>query len=94
MKLKPRDADRALSKPDGSYTIYLIYGPDLGMVRERADTLAKALVKDPDDPFAVTRLTDDDVKADPAALADALAALSMTGDPRLVRLRLLSLIHI
>ena len=88
MKLKPRDADRALSQPDGSYRIYLIYGPDLGMVRERADTLSKALVKDPDDPFAVTRLTDDDVKADPAALADALAALSMTGDPRLVRVRL------
>lgn len=88
MKLKAREVDRALSNPDGSYAVYLIYGPDGGMVRERADVLSKALVRDPDDPFTVTRLTDEDIKADPAALADALAALSLTGEDRLVRVRL------
>lgn len=88
MKLNAREADRALKQPDARFQVYLIYGPDGGLVRERADGLCAALVPDPDDPFATTRLTDDDIKADPAALADALAALSLTGADRLVRLRL------
>jgi len=88
VKLKAREVDRALSQPDGGFAVYLIYGPDGGLVRERADTLSKALVRDPDDPFTVTRLTDEDLKADPAALSDSLAALSLTGEDRLVRVRL------
>ena len=66
----------------------MIYGPDSGLVRERAETLARALVTDPDDPFTVTRLTEEDIKSDPAALADAMAAMSLMGDPPLVRVRL------
>ncbi|XBQ17211.1 MAG: DNA polymerase III subunit delta [Oceanicaulis sp.] len=88
MKVKAREADRAVEKPDGRYRIFLIYGPDSGLVRERAGKLCKALVPDPDDPFAVTRLSDEDIKADPAALADALSALSLTGADRLVRVRI------
>lgn len=88
MKVKAREAERAVSRPDPRVRIFLIYGPDSGLVRERAQTLAKAVVPDPDDPFAVTRLTEDDLKADPAALADALAALSLTGADRLVRVRI------
>jgi DNA polymerase-3 subunit delta len=88
VKVKTRDAERALSRPSQDTRIYLIYGPDGGLVRERAQTLAKALVPDPEDPFAVTRLTEDDLKSDPAALADALAALSLTGADRLVRVRI------
>lgn len=88
MKVKPRDAERSLIRPGADIRIFLIYGPDSGLVRERAQTLVKALVPDPDDPFAVTRLTEDDLKTDPAALADALAALSLTGADRLVRVRI------
>ena len=88
MKLKPRDVAAALTRPDPAVIAFLIYGPDGGLVRERADALAAALIADPDDPFAVTRLTEDDLKADPAALADAMAALSLTGGERLVRVRL------
>lgn len=88
MKLKPREIDRAFSRPDPSVHAFLIYGPDSGLVRERADRLAKALVKDPDDPFTVTRLTEDDLKADPAALSDAMAAMSLMGEQPLVRVRL------
>lgn len=88
MKIKAREAERIVSRPDPEIRIFLIYGPDSGSVRERAQTLAKALLPDPDDPFAVTRLTEEDLKADPAALADALAALSLTGSDRLVRVRI------
>ncbi|MFP4519359.1 MAG: DNA polymerase III subunit delta [Oceanicaulis sp.] len=88
MKVSAREAERAVSRPSPGARIFLIYGPDSGLVRERATMLAKNLVPDPDDPFAVTRLTEDDLKSDPASLPDALAALSLTGADRLVRVRI------
>lgn len=88
MKLKPRDIDRTLQSPPAAITVFLIFGPDGGLVRERGEQLARALVPDIDDPFAVSRLSEEDLKADPAALADAMSALSMLGGARLVRLRL------
>ena len=88
MKLKARDVDRTLARPDPGLRAFLIYGPDSGLVRERGDRLAASLVDDPDDPFTVTRLTEDDLKADPAALADAMAAMSLMGAAPLVRVRL------
>ena len=88
MKLKARDVDRALSRPDPDIQAFVIFGPDSGLVRERGERLAAALVEDPDDPFTVTRLTEEDLKADPAALADAMAAMPLMGASPLVRVRL------
>lgn len=88
MKLKANEVARVLKKPDAATRIFLIYGEDTGLVRERAEIVSRGIIPDLDDPFAVTRLTDDDIKADPASLADALAALSLAGGERLVRLRL------
>jgi len=88
LKLKAHEVDRALQSPAASIRVFLIYGDDTGLVRERAEALARRIVPDLDDPFAVTRLTEEDIKADPAGLADSLAALSLTGGDRLVRVRL------
>ena len=88
MKISPRDADAAVQRPDNAVQAYLIFGPDRGLAKERADTLAKSILSDPDDPFALTVLTEEDLKADGAALADAMAAMSLTGGERLVRVRL------
>lgn len=88
MKLKARDVDRALSKPDPSIVAFVIFGPDSGLVRERGERLARVLTPDPDDPFTVTRFSEEDLKADPVALADAMASLSLMGQPPLVRVRL------
>lgn len=88
MKASARDVARQLAQPDKNLTAWLIYGPDRGLVRERANALVKELVPDPDDPFNVTKLTDEDMKADPAALADSMSALSMMGGDRLVRVQI------
>lgn len=88
MKLKPGELDRTLRSPPGAIAVFLIYGPDSGLVRERGEQLARALVPDIDDPFAVSRLSEEDLKSDPASLADAMSALSMLGGSRLVRVRL------
>lgn len=88
MKINAREAERLLKNPDPSLQVFLIYGPDSGLVRERADTLTRQLVKDPDDPFTVTRLTEEDLKSEPSKLADSMAALSLMGEAPLVRVRL------
>ncbi|MFT6461024.1 MAG: DNA polymerase-3 subunit delta [Maricaulis maris] len=88
MKASAREADARVKNPDPSIRAYLIYGPDRGLTHERAQTLVRAILEDPDDPFAMTQLTEEDLKSDPAGLADAMAALSLTGGKRLVRVRL------
>lgn len=88
MKVSARDADARVRTPDPAIKAYLIYGPDRGLAHERASTLVKSILSDPDDPFALTLLTEEDLKSDPAALADAMVAMSLTGGQRLVRVRL------
>jgi DNA polymerase-3 subunit delta len=90
VKASARDAAARIAQPDSALRAWLIYGPDRGLVRERANALVNKLLADPDDPFAVTRFTDEDMKADPAALADSMAALSLMGGERLVRVQLAS----
>lgn len=84
------DVDRFLARPDPQIRAAVIYGRDLGVVRERADALAARVAERPDDPFDVALITDGDLEADPARLLDELMALSMTGGRRLVRLRIAS----
>jgi DNA polymerase-3 subunit delta len=84
---KRPDIERFLAKPDPQIRAALIYGRDLGVVRDRASQLAGRVVERPDDPFDVAQLTDGDLVEDPARLEDALAAQSLMGGRRLVRLR-------
>lgn len=85
---KRPDVDRFLAKPDAGVRACLIYGKDRSGVRERANLLAGKVVERPDDPFDVALLTEADIESDPARLEEELAALSMMGGKRLVRLRL------
>lgn len=87
---KRPDVERFLARPDPAIRAVLIHGKDRGQVRERADALAAKAVKDPNDPFDVSILTDTDVEADPTRLESELAALSMMGGRRLIRLKLTS----
>jgi len=65
----------------------LFFGPDGGLIRERAQLLAKATVPDINDPFNVSDLASDSLKSDPARLADEMGAQSLMGGRRLVRIR-------
>ncbi|HEY2706748.1 MAG TPA: DNA polymerase III subunit delta [Caulobacteraceae bacterium] len=82
------DAERFLASPDAAIRVALIFGRDLGVVRERAQGLAAKVAKVPDDPFDVAMISDADMDADPARLIDELMAYSLMGGRRLVRLRL------
>jgi DNA polymerase-3 subunit delta len=84
--LKPGDVAAFLRAPKNARFV-LVYGPDDGLVAERAGQLAQALLGDSPDPFALVRLDGDAVAADPPRLADELLTVPLFGGKRLVRLR-------
>lgn len=85
---KRPDIERFLAQPGRDVRVAVIWGKDRGVVRERADKLAKATTEDPSDPFNVSLLTETDIDGDAGKLADELSAQSLMGGRRLVRLKL------
>jgi len=85
--LKGAGVKAFLKARDKKIAAVLIYGPDSGLVRERAETLAKSVVEDFSDPFNYIELSDTDLKGEPARLADETVALSFAGGERVVRLK-------
>ncbi len=86
MKLPPARISSFLNKPDLSVRVVLVYGPDTGLVRERASRLGKLFVKNPDDPFCAVALQSSSVSGDPARLHDEMASVALGGGRRLVRI--------
>ena len=74
-----------LLQPGPEIASILLFGPDQGLVRERAEILALNVVDDLSDPFRVAELTGAAIKSDPPLLADEAAQLSMTGGRRVIR---------
>lgn len=88
MKFSGAQLVNFLKRPDAAVTVALVFGPDEGLVRERADALVKAVLGDAgDDPFRLALLTADKIRQDPALLADEAAAMSLMGGRRVVRVR-------
>jgi DNA polymerase III subunit delta len=85
MKLEKAVLTAALKNWPQELRAAVIFGPDEALMRERADKIGRQIVADLRDPFNVVELTDDDLKSDPARLADEAASLSMMGGRRLVR---------
>lgn len=85
---KRPEVDRFLAGPDRGVRAAVIWGKDRSGVHERADRLAKAVTKHPDDPFDVALLTETDIEKGDGRLEEELSALSLTGGRRLVRLKL------
>ncbi|HEU0156389.1 MAG TPA: DNA polymerase III subunit delta [Stellaceae bacterium] len=87
MRLPPSRIAGFLQRPDPGIRAILVYGPDAGLVRERADALARTVCPDLADAFRVAELTGAALAADPARLADEAAQLSLIGGRRVVRVR-------
>lgn len=84
MKIAANRIDGFIAKPDPACRAALIYGPDDGLVRERAETLIETIAGSRDDPFRVSRLDARTLDADPARLGDEAASLSLGGGRRVV----------
>ena len=87
---KRPDIERFLKSPDPGVRVAVIYGRDMGVVRDRGHQLAARIAANPDDPFDVAQLTETDLDGDAARLEGELASQSLMGGRRLVRLRFAS----
>jgi len=87
MKVAARNVESVLADLGDSVAAVLLYGPDAGLVRERADRLAAAIAGDAADPFRVSEVTPDRLREQPSLLMDEAAALTFGGGRRVVRLR-------
>jgi DNA polymerase III subunit delta len=87
VKLAPARLSAFLADPDHATRAALIYGADAGLVHERADRLARAIVPDLKDAFRIADLAAGALAGDPARLWDEAAAMNLVGGRRLVRVR-------
>jgi DNA polymerase-3 subunit delta len=82
--VKAGDVDGALKRADARTPVLLLYGPDTGLVSERARAAAQRAVDDPADPFQLIRLDGDVIASDPARLADEASTIGLFGTRRAV----------
>lgn len=86
MKLAFRQIEPFVKSPDPVARVVLVYGPDDGLMRERAKLMGKTVVADLNDPFNAVTLSARTLIDDPARLMDEALALSMMGGARLIRI--------
>jgi DNA polymerase III subunit delta len=87
MIVKNHEADRFVTSPPEALQAALVFGPDAGLVQERAEKLLKTVVADLTDPFNSIDLNEKALLDDPARLFDEAAAISMMGGRRVIRVR-------
>jgi DNA polymerase-3 subunit delta len=82
--LKAAQVDAFVARPDAGRPIVLVFGPDAGLVRERAEALIRGAVDDPRDPFALARLAGDELAAEPMRLVEEANTIPLFGGRRAV----------
>ena len=82
--IKAAEVERFIAKPDPRTPIVLIYGPDAGLVHERAEALVKASVDDVNDPFAFVRIDGDDLSGNASRLVEEAHTVPLFGGRRCV----------
>jgi DNA polymerase III subunit delta len=86
VKISGARLESFIRQPDPGIEAILVYGPDMGLVRERINAIALGVVDDLADPFRVAELTPASIREDPSRLYDEAAMLSFSGGRRLVRI--------
>jgi DNA polymerase-3 subunit delta len=82
--LKSGQIDAFLAKPNPAQPVVLVYGPDAGLVRERAEALVRSAVDDINDPFSLARLAGDDLASEPSRLVEEANTIPLFGGRRAV----------
>jgi DNA polymerase-3 subunit delta len=85
-EVKSHEFDNFLQRSAASYRLFLLYGPDRGLVSERAAQLAGAFGIPLDDPFAVVKLDATQLQGAGAVL-DEVNAIGLFGGEKLVWVR-------
>jgi DNA polymerase III subunit delta len=81
---KAADVEGFVARPDPGKPIVLVFGPDAGLVRERAAALVRASVDDPSDPFGLALLEGDKLAEMPERLLEEAHTVPLLGGRRAV----------
>jgi DNA polymerase-3 subunit delta len=82
--VKSGEVEGALKRANPSTPVLLLYGPDAGLVSERAHAAAERAVDDPADPFQLIRIDGEVIASDPARLADEAGTIGLFGARRAI----------
>lgn len=85
--LKAGDVERYLKRPDLTEGVFLVYGPDTGLVREIAQRLLRHYGGGDSSSMNLVTLDGSEVDADPGRLVVEARTSSLFGDRRVVRVR-------
>jgi DNA polymerase-3 subunit delta len=80
--VKAGDVENFLARADRAPPIILVYGPDAGLVHERAEALIRNWVDNPSDPFLLVRLEGDELE--PTRLVEEANTIPLFGGRRAV----------
>ncbi|HEV7415593.1 MAG TPA: DNA polymerase III subunit delta [Tianweitania sediminis] len=84
---KNHEVDGWIARPDRAARVILFYGPDRGLVAERAARFAAGAGLDLADPFSVVRLDAAEVETHPERLYEEVQTVSMFTQSRLIWVR-------
>jgi len=90
VEIKPARAKGFVTTPDADLNVFLLFGPDEGLIREWSDQLQKQIVEDPQDPFRLADLDGAAVSSNPSLLYDEAGAMAFGGGDRVVKVRRLA----
>src|SRR6195952_4398798 len=85
--LRGKEIDAFLARPDAARPIILLYGPDAGLVPERADALLASAVDDLNDSFSLVRLGGGGSASEPPRLVQEAMTVPLFGGRRAIRVR-------
>jgi DNA polymerase III subunit delta len=85
--LKAHEVERFLLRPDISEGVFLVYGPDAGLVRESAQRLTRQFAGSDAGSMNLVTLEGSDIDADPSRLAIEAKTISLFGEKRVIRVR-------
>lgn len=83
-EIKSHEFEALAAKKPLAQSLFLIFGPDRGLVSERAGQIARASGVPLDDPFSVIKLEAGDLSASPGRMVDEMQSIGLFGGDRLV----------
>ena len=87
MEIKAHEYAALIRRAEIPYRIILVFGPDRGLVSERAAEIAAATKIDLKDDFAVVRMEAGEIGSDAGRLIDEAKSVSLFGGERLIWVR-------
>ena len=87
MKVSARNAEGFARSPNPGVYAVLVYGPDFGLVQERALTILESTGVGLDDPFSAVTLRGDAIVREPGRLLDEATSISLVGGTRIIRIQ-------